>query len=843
MADTPMMKQYKEIKGRHEDCILFFRMGDFYEMFFEDAYRASRILEISLTARNKSDDVPIPMCGIPYHSAANYIPKLVSKGYKVAVCEQIEDPSASKGITKRDVVKIITPGTVTELNMLDSKHNNYLMSVFQEKIDENNYGISYVDISTGDFYVSEICSKRQLLDEIARVNPAELLISRDLADEIMPTVTYYEPENKETSRRELEKFFKVNSLESFGCEMMHHTFPAAKAIVDYIVRTQKSHVNHINRITPYLSGRYMFFDSATRRNLELTTTLRDKQKDGSLVWVLDETHTAMGGRLLLSWLNSPLLDHKELVFRQDAVEELFDNYSLRVELVDKLKNVYDIERLTTRVVSGSANPKELRSLCNSLKNIKEIKNVISAFSSKMLSGILTDENIIAADEIINIIDKAIVDEPSMITKDGGMIKEGYVAELDDIKAMAKDGKAWIASLEISEKEKTGIKNLKVGFNKVFGYYIEISKSNVSLAPDYYIRKQTLTNGERYITPELKEKESQILSSAERSIEMELKVFQQVRERIAKFVRDLQVIAKDIARLDVFLSFATVADDNGYVRPNVKPMDCSDGNIIIEGGRHPVIEKMIGRSNFIKNDVALNAKDQRFVILTGPNMSGKSTYMRQTALIVLMAQVGCFVPVDNAEITMVDRIFTRVGAMDDLVSGQSTFMVEMNETSNILHNATEHSLIILDEIGRGTSTYDGISIAGAVAEHINNHIKAKSIFATHYHELTILSSQYQGMRNYSIAVDEDDEQIVFMHKVIPGAADRSYGIHVAELAGLPRSVISRANELLYGLESNSADLEMEDVGVKKKKKSTNAIKKTKDGKISGESLKPSQMALF
>lgn len=810
--DTPMMIQYKEIKSRHLDCILFFRMGDFYEMFFDDAKTAARVLELTLTARGKHKDEPIPMCGIPHHAAPNYIPRLVRKGHKVAICEQIEDPAASKGITKRDVVKIVTPGTITELNMLESKHNNYLMAVYQEKDDIEQYGISYIDISTGDFYVSEVSSKNKLFDEISRINPSEVLMSKELSETIFPTVTIYEPDSIVKSEKKLTSHFSVNSLESFGCEKVKLAMPAAKAILDYVLRTQKTSVQHVNRLTPYLSGRYMFFDAATRRNLELSSTIRDKEKSGSLLWVLDKTKTAMGGRMLYSWMNSPLLDYKELSFRQESVKELYNSYSLRNDLLDCLKGVYDIERLTTRVVSATANPREIRSLVNSLTNIINAKSLIRDTKANILANILVDDDLNDAKNIIALVENAIVDDPPITLKDGGIIKEGYLPELDEIRNISKDGKSWIANLEMQEKETTGIKSLKVGYNKVFGYYIEVTKSNLSMVPEHYIRKQTLTNGERYITPELKEKESQILNASDRYIELEQKTFVQIRDDIAKYIRSLQRIARDVASLDVLLSFAQVAEENNYCCPEIYPMGENDAVLEIRDGRHPVIEKTIGQSQYVPNDVHLDFGDNRFIILTGPNMSGKSTYMRQTALIALMAQIGSFVPASSAKITMVDRIFTRVGAMDDIFSGQSTFMVEMNEASNILHNATKHSLIILDEIGRGTSTYDGISIAGAVAEHINMQIGAKTIFATHYHELTAMAGQYHGIKNASVAVDEEGDHVVFLHKVVDGAADKSYGIHVAELAGLPSSVLSRAKELLYGLEESSAQ-----IGIKEENK--------------------------
>lgn len=808
--DTPMIKQYKEIKAQHQDCILMFRLGDFYEMFYDDAKLASRILELTLTARGKTTEgAHVPMCGIPYHAANNYIPRLINKGYKVAICEQTEDPAASKGITKREVVKIVTPGTVTETTMLDSKSNNYLMAVYQED-KSSAYGIAYIDVSTGDFYVSQAQSEKNLKDEISRVNPSEILMTKELSQLLLPTITIYEAESIEKSQKALLDFFNINSLESFGCQSLQLAFPAVKAIINYVSRTQKTNIGHINRLTPYLSGKYMFFDVATRRNLELNTTMREKDKTGSLLWVLDKTRTAMGGRLLAHWVASPLLDYNELITRQEAVTELFKNYSLQLELGEKLKSVYDIERITTRIASMIANPKEIRALCTSLKQAITIKELIKDCISPMIATMLSAEDINKIDEIIEVIDTAIVDDPPIALKDGGIIREGYFQELDDIRLASRDGKAWIAALELKEKESTGIKSLKVGYNKVFGYYLEVTNANISQVPDYYIRKQTLTNGERYITPELKEKESQILNAADQALELEYKVFTEIRDAIAKYILPLQKAAKSLAQLDVMLSFAEAAIENNYTCPTVYPMDENQGILRVKAARHPVIEKTINSSNFIPNDVDMDSTDNRFMILTGPNMAGKSTYMRQIALIVLLAQIGSYVPAQSAELTMVDRIFTRVGAMDDLFSGQSTFMVEMNETANILHNATKYSLVILDEIGRGTSTYDGMSIAAAVAEHIHMNIGAKTIFATHYHELTGLTSQYHGMNNFNIAVAEEDDHVVFLRKVIPGAADKSYGIHVAQLAGLPINVISRAKELLFGLEENTVKINVEEV---------------------------------
>lgn len=811
--DTPMIKQYKEIKASHQDCILFFRLGDFYEMFYDDAKVASRVLELTLTARGKnSEGGPIPMCGIPYHAVNNYLPRLISKGYKVAICEQVEDPAAAKGITRRDVVRIVTPGTLTETTMLDARNNNYLMAVYEDQKAEQQYGIAYIDISTGDFYVSEVNSSRNLLDEITRVNPAELLITRELAQTLLPVITYYEPDAPDKALRSVLDFFKLNSLESFGCDQLKLTFPAVKAVLDYVLRTQKTSLGHLNRITPYLSGRYMFFDVATRRNLEIMNTLREKERTGSLLWGLDRTATAMGGRLFAQWLASPLLDYQELLARQSSVTELFNQYGLRQELAEQLKGIYDIERITTRIVSTQANPREIKSLAISLMKIARMRDVLAGCKSGLIAQMYPDDDVEIAAQIVELVDRALVDEPPVTIKDGGMIREGYAPDLDSIRLAARDGKAWIAGLEQKEKETTGIKSLKVGYNKVFGYYLEVTNANLAQVPDYYIRKQTMTNGERYITPELKEKESQILNAADEALSLESRVFSEVRDQIAQYTPVLQRIARHVAVLDSLLSLAIVADENHYVCPVIHPAGAAEGRILIRDGRHPVIEKTIGNAGFIPNDILLDRMQNRFIILTGPNMAGKSTFMRQLALIVLMAQVGSYVPASSAELTMVDRIFTRVGAMDDIFSGQSTFMVEMNETANILHNATEHSLIILDEIGRGTSTYDGMSIAASVAEYIHNRIAAKTVFATHYHELTALASQYQGMFNYNVAVEEDGDQVVFLHKVVPGAADKSYGIHVAQLAGLPATVIQRAKELLYGLEENSVrinDVQVED----------------------------------
>ncbi|NQU18053.1 MAG: DNA mismatch repair protein MutS [Candidatus Saganbacteria bacterium] len=794
-----MVKQYKEIKSNHKDAILFFRLGDFYEMFYDDAVLASRELELTLTGRGK-DENRMPMCGIPHHASKNYIQKLIEKGYKVAICEQVEDPSVAVGIVKRDVVKIYTPGTVIESSMLYEKTNNYLMAIAFEK---NIYGIAYVDASTGEFKITQVDSEHKVREEIDRIGPSELLLS-DMLDagnrEVYSQVSHSLFEDKydfDSASEKIREHFKISNLESFGVQDFNVGIEAAAAILDYLLDTQKTSLNHINKIQPYRAGEFMFIDSSTRRNLELVSTIKDKSFRGSLLWVLDQTKTSMGSRMLRSWILQPLLNVPEIQKRLDAVEELFISSILREELGTHLKEISDIERLTTKVSAASCNARDLIALKESLKKLPAILAVMRECKTELLS---VDFDMESVRQISEFIQRSITDDPPFQIKEGKIIKLGYNSELDEIKKAASGGKQWIAELEIKERQRTGIKSLKVSFNKVFGYYIDITKSNLDHVPDDYIRKQTLVNSERYITPDLKDKESLILNADDRLKKMEYEIFCQIREEIAKHTKSLQQIAFSLAQLDCLLSLADVAVSNDYCKPGVRNQGLG---VSLRQSRHPVVEKMLGEHRFVSNDIELNDQ-QSFLLITGPNMGGKSTIMRQVALVSLMAQIGSFVPAKEAQLCTVDRIFTRIGAMDDIFSGQSTFMLEMTETANILNNATEKSLIILDEIGRGTATFDGMSIAGAVAEYIHTKIKAKTMFATHYHEITQLADKYPAMKNLNVAVIEQKDHVVFLHKIKDGPADKSYGIQVAKLAGLPQSVISRSKEIYNNLEMVEKD---------------------------------------
>ena len=806
---SPMMQKYLETKEEYKDCILFYRLGDFYEMFFDDAILVARELEITLTGKDCGQEERAPMAGVPHHAAEMYISKLVNKGYKVAICEQLEDPKTAKGIVKRGVIRVVTPGTIVESNMLEERKNNYIMSIFKSGI---YFGVSVCDISTGEFYSSEIKDNNNfpmLLDEIARYTPSELVINSMMAD-------CTEEINKIKERFENiyitkfnDKFFddkldslnlrfniidvKGRKLENF--EEKRLSISSIHALVEYIEQTQKTRLDHINKITVYQLSRYMALDINARRNLELTEKMRDKSKKGTLLWVLDKTSTSMGGRQLRRWLNDPLVDVVEINKRLNAVKELKDNIMLRGDIVDNLKKVYDIERLAGKMAYGNANARDMVTLKNSLYKLPDVKNSLKECRSELIKELY--ENLDELQDIYELIDKAIVDDPPMTIKDGGIIKLGYDEEIDKLKTAGTEGKTWLVQLEAEEREKTGIKNLKIGFNKVFGYFIEVTKSYLDQVPERFIRKQTLTNAERYITEELKNLENQILGSEEKVINLEYEAFTNVREEISKNVKRLQKTSEVISTLDILASFAEVAEDMNYCMPEVN----SSGVIDIKNGRHPVIEKILGVGNFVENDTYLDRDDNRLSIITGPNMAGKSTYMRQVALITLMAQVGSFVPAESSKIGVVDKIFTRVGASDDLSMGQSTFMVEMMEVANILKEATSNSLVILDEIGRGTSTYDGLSIAWAVAEFIADKEKcgAKTLFATHYHELTELENKLEGIKNYSIAVKEKGEDIIFLRKIVRGGTDESYGIHVARLAGVPKDVTSKANEILRSLE--------------------------------------------
>ena len=808
---SPMMQHYLATKSQYKDCILFYRLGDFYEMFFDDAITTSRELELTLTGKDCGQEERAPMCGIPYHAAENYISKLISKGYKVAICEQLEDPKLAKGIVKRDVIRVVTPGTVMESNLLEEKKNNYIMSIYKSGI---FYGVTVCDISTGDFRTTQIKDHNNfamLLDEISRYSPAEIIVNPMMAecteeiDRIRERFEIYVTKLEESEflgdYKVIDERYHLQDDNGEFVETIKDKglcVASTSGLIKYLLDTQKNSLDHINTLKIYSTTKYMSLDINARRNLEITEKLRDKSKKGTLLWVLDKTSTAMGGRLLRRWLSDPLIDSKQINSRLDAVEELKNDLILKGDIIDLLKGVYDIERLVGKISYGSVNARELISLKNSVRQLPEIKKILSRTKSKMLVDLY--ESLDTLDDVYELIEKTIVDEPPISVKEGGLIKLGFDEEIDKLKTATTQGKNWLIELETREREATGIKGLKVGFNKVFGYYIEVTKSNINMVPDRYIRKQTLTTGERYITEELKNLENQILGAEEKVVNLEYNAFVQVRDQIEKQILRVQKSASIVSSLDVLCSFATVADEQNYVKPIID----NEGIIDIKDGRHPVIEKILPSGSFVQNDTYLDKKDNRLSIITGPNMAGKSTYMRQVALITLMAQCGCFVPASYAKIGVVDKIFTRVGASDDLSMGQSTFMVEMMEVATILKEATSNSLVILDEIGRGTSTYDGLSIAWAVAEYISDSEKcgAKTLFATHYHELTKLEEKLEGVKNYSIAVKEKGEDVIFLRKIVPGGTDESYGVHVAKLAGVPQVVTKRANEILRSLERKS-----------------------------------------
>lgn len=808
---SPMMQKYLETKEQYKDCILFYRLGDFYEMFFDDAITASRELELTLTGKDCGQEERAPMCGIPYHSAETYISRLIAKGYKVAICEQLENPKEAKGIVKRGVIRVVTPGTIVESNMLEERKNNFIMSIFKSGI---YFGISVCDITTGEFYSAEIRDNHNfplVLDEIARYMPSELVINSMMGnceEEISKIkerfdlyITRFNDKFFESDYEKIKyrfSFVDSNQNEIENIEEKVLAISSINALLEYIEQTQMTSLDHINKIIVYNISKYMSLDINARRNLEITEKMRDKSKKGTLLWVLDKTSTSMGGRQLRRWLNDPLIDIDEINSRLDSVKELKDDFILRGDLIEDLKKVYDIERLAGKMAYGNANARDMITLKNSLSKLPSLKNTLSNAKSTKLKNLY--ENLDELQDIYQLIEKAIVDDPPMTIKDGGIIKLGYDEEIDKLKTATIDGKNWIGKLEAEEREKTGIKNLKVGFNKVFGYFIEVTKSGLSQVPDRFIRKQTLTNAERFITEELKNLENQILGAEEKVVNLEYNEFVKIRDEIAKNVKRLQISSNVVSTIDVLTSFATVAEDFNYCMPIVN----DEGIIDIKEGRHPVIEKMLGCGSFIDNDTYLDKDDNRLSIITGPNMAGKSTYMRQVALITLMAQVGSFVPASYAKIGVVDKIFTRVGASDDLSMGQSTFMVEMMEVAAILKEATSNSLVILDEIGRGTSTYDGLSIAWAVAEYISDKEKcgAKTLFATHYHELVDLEEKIDGVKNYNIAVKEKGEDIIFLRKILRGGTDESYGIHVARLAGVPKTVTQKANEILRKLEKKN-----------------------------------------
>ncbi|MBE5883328.1 MAG: DNA mismatch repair protein MutS [Lachnospiraceae bacterium] len=818
MADlTPMMQQYMETKQQYKDCILFYRLGDFYEMFFEDALTVTKELDITLTGKSCGLEERAPMCGVPYHAVEGYLTRLVNKGYKVAICEQVEDPKLAKGLVKREVVRIVTPGTNLNMQSLEDSKNNYLMCITYTP---TKIGISVADVTTGDYYVTEVEDIRKLLDELMKYEPSEiicndaLLVSgmdiKDLQGRLHISVNALDAHmfDDEGCKKTLMRHFKVNTLIGLGIEEFPTGMIAAGALLQYLYETQKTELEHFTHISPYLTSKYMLLDSSTRRNLELTETLREKQKRGSLLWVLDKTKTAMGARMLRSFIEQPLIDKHDMEKRLDAIEELNRDSVSRDEIREYLNPVYDLERLLSKVTYKTANPRDMIAFRNSLEMLPHIKTVLKSFSKEELSKI--QEEIDGLEDIYQLILNAIIEEPPITIREGGMIQDGFDETIDMLRNAKRDGKQWLAELEEQDRERTGIKNLKIKYNKVFGYYFEVTNSYKDMVPEDYIRKQTLANAERYTTPRLKELEDTILNAEDKLQTLEYDLFCKIRDSIAMEIERIQRTAKAIARLDVFASLSLVSERNHYVRPRLN----EKGLIDIKDGRHPVVEKMITNDLFIANDTYLDNGSHCISVITGPNMAGKSTYMRQSALIVLMAQIGCFVPAKSANIGIVDRIFTRVGASDDLASGQSTFMVEMNEVANILRNATANSLLILDEIGRGTSTFDGLSIAWAVIEHISNRkiLGAKTLFATHYHELTELEGKMNNVNNYCIAVKECGDDIVFLRKIVKGGADKSYGIQVAKLAGVPDMVIDRAKEIVEQLTDNDIIEKVQSIAV-------------------------------
>lgn len=838
---TPMMKQYMETKSQYQDCILFYRLGDFYEMFFEDALTASRELEITLTGKNCGQEEKAPMCGVPYHAVEGYLNRLVAKGYKVAICEQVEDPKTTKGIVKREVVRIVTPGTNLDTQALDETKNNYIMCIVYIA---DRYGVSVADISTGDYFVTEIPDSAKLLDEIYRFSPSEIICNEafymsgvdmdGMKDRL--GITIYSLESwyfdDEVCRKKLLEHFEVSSFAGLGLADYDCGIISTGALLQYLLETQKNSLSNLTHITPYAAGKFMMIDSSTRRNLELCETLREKQKRGSLLWVLDKTKTAMGARTLRKYVEQPLIDKTEIIRRLDAVQELKEQAISREEIREYLSPVYDLERLITKIAYGSANPRDLTAFRSSLEMLPALLYILQEMKAELLKDLAVDLD--PLEDLCILVKKAIREDPPIAMKEGNIINDGYNEEVDKLRRAKSDGKDWLAKLENDEREKTGIKNLKIKYNKVFGYYLEVTNSYKEMVPEYYTRKQTLANAERYITPELKELEDMILGAEDKLYALEYELYSEVRDLIASQIERIQKTAKAVAALDAFASLALVAERNNYVRPKIN----EKGVIDIKEGRHPVVERMIPNEMFISNDTYLDDKKHRISIITGPNMAGKSTYMRQTALIALMAQIGSFVPAKSANIGLSDRIFTRVGASDDLASGQSTFMVEMTEVANILRNATSKSLLILDEIGRGTSTFDGLSIAWAVIEYISDSrlLGAKTLFATHYHELTELEGKIDNVNNYCIAVKEKGDDIVFLRKIVKGGADKSYGIQVAKLAGVPELVIGRAKEIVEELSDEDITARVSEIAskervVKKKPK----VKKYDDVDIAQMSL--------
>ena len=807
ITETPMMRQYNEIKRQHKDALLFFRMGDFYELFFEDAKLASKVLGITLTSRSKGEGA-IPMAGVPHHAADSYIRRLIKAGHKVAICDQLQDPEEATGVVDRGVTRIITPGTITEDTLLEDKSNNYLIAVLETN---TMTGLSWIDLSTGRFQVEDI-RKEILFDEFARLNPSEVLLPEETVrnntslmeriraecDGIVTSRPDWEF-SKDTAYRILMEHFGTTSLEGFGCEDVGPALGAAGAVIQYLKETQKTSLKHIGKIQKYQADNRVLMDKATQQSLEITQTIRARDREGSLLSVIDQTKTPMGARLLREWIISPLRVSAEIKYRQIGVKELSENSPLMRELRDILGNIYDIERISTKISCGRANARDLVSLKQSLSKLPALKEKVGFCMSDVL--VSTEEQLDVLDEVRTLIGTAIVPDPPPTIKDGGLIREGYDAALDELKYISKNGKSWIANFQAEEITRTGINSLKVGYNKVFGYYIEVTNLHKDNTPQTYIRKQTLKNAERFITPELKEYETKVLTADERAMELEYDLFIQIREQVSGFTARLQRTSEAIALLDVLSTLANLAVENRYIMPEIT--DSLELKII--DGRHPVLDRKLAGESFVPNDINLDGTQDTIMVITGPNMAGKSTYIRQVALLILLAQMGSFIPAKEAVIGTVDRIFTRVGASDELSRGQSTFMVEMNETANILNNATERSLIILDEVGRGTSTFDGVSIAWAITEYIYQHIHARTLFATHYHELTELALLFPGIKNFNIAVKEWGDEIIFLRKIVEGGTDKSYGIHVARLAGIPREVIQRARIILNNLEAATLDV--------------------------------------
>ncbi|UCD88070.1 MAG: DNA mismatch repair protein MutS [Desulfobacterales bacterium] len=802
---TPMVQQYLTIKQQYPDAILFYRMGDFYEMFFEDAKKASRILEIALTSRNKKNEEPIPMCGVPHHAAQGYIARLIERGFKVAICEQIEDPAKAKGLVKRDVVRVITPGLVVDTEILDASSNNFLMALF---LWQGRYGIAHLDISTGTFRVTESSDFDKVTDESRRIEPRETLLAEShresheikaLTKNLGQTSLNFLADNRfelESARARLLKQFKTHSLEGFGCHEWRAGIAAAGALLHYVDETQKGELVHITGITSYGLSEFMVVDEVSKRNLELFETIWSGAKRGSLLGIMDQTVTAMGARLLRTWLQYPLLDLEQIKLRSDAVEKAKENLSVRRSMRQALQEIHDLQRLNARIALKRCNARDLVALKHSIESLPEIRTLLNRLPSPLFAEITSKWDDLA--DVAGLIEDAISDDPPLTTREGGMIKPGFDKGLDELIRCSRDGKDWMSGLEVKERQATGINTLKVGFNKVFGYYIEVSKSHIKSVPAHYVRKQTLVNAERYITEDLKTYENKVLRAEEKQIQLEYELFCVVREKVAQSNRRIAKMADVVSNVDVLLALGEVADQNGYVKPIVHGGD----SLFLKESRHPVVEKLVSSERFVPNTIQMDHSERQVCIITGPNMAGKSTLLRQAALLVLMAQMGSFIPAEKASIGIVDRIFTRVGALDNLAEGRSTFMVEMQETANILNNATEKSLVILDEIGRGTSTFDGLSIAWAVAEYLHDWKDRgiKTLFATHYHELTDLALTKHRVKNYNVAVKEWNEKVIFLRKLVEGGTNRSYGIQVARLAGVPPRVLVRAKEILKNIES-------------------------------------------